>query len=138
MTNARPFPMLKELFESAERIWFSLGPADRLEAFAAHPKIGSSKASAQQSATAANWSAAEQSDVNKADTTTIEALAEANRLYEQKFGFIFIVFAHGKSAEEMLAICKARYGNSIETELQLAAEEQNRITELRLARLLER
>jgi OHCU decarboxylase len=138
MTNARPFRMLDDLFDSARRIWFSLSPADWLEAFATHPKIGSSSASGEQSATAGSWSAEEQSQVYRSDPKCMDELAEANRLYQKKFGFIFIVFAHGKTAEEMLAICKARYGNSVETELQLAAEEQNKITELRLTRLLER
>lgn len=74
--------------------------------------------------------------------TTVEGvrddLAGANRLYEAKFGFIFIVCATGKTAGEMLAICHARLGNSAETELQIAAGEQRQITEIRLGKLLER
>ena len=59
-------------------------------------------------------------------------------MYEERFGFIFIVCATGKSAKEMLAICKARLGNSVETELRLAAVEQEKITEIRLTKLLEK
>lgn len=129
--------MLENLFETAERTWFSLAPADWLEAFAAHPKIGSSTPAATQELRATNWSADEQSGVNSAKNSVRTELADANRLYEDKFGFIFIVCASGKSADEMLAICKARFGNSVETELAIAAEEQRKITEIRLAKLLE-
>ena len=137
MTEKRPFALLEDLFETGGRIWFSSSPADRLEAFAAHPKIGTEKGTKTQSRKSAASSASEQSNVKDASPHVLTALADANRLYEQKFGFIFIVFAQGKTAEEMLAICRARYGNSVETELQLAAEEQHKITEARLIKLLE-
>ena len=137
MTAARPFPLLEDLFEKAERTWFSLSRADWLEAFAAHPKIGSSKSAPVQKARAAEWSAGEQSGMAAAESEVREQFALANRLYEDKFGFIFIVCASGKSAGEMLAICKARFGNSIETELRIAADEQRKITEIRLNKLLE-
>ena len=86
---------------------------------------------------AAEWSSGEQSGVETAANTVRNELAEANRLYEAKFGFIFIVCATGKTADEMLAVCRARLGNSLETELQIAAEEQRKITEIRLNKLLE-
>ena len=138
MTASRPFMTVDSLFERAERIWFDLSVADHLEAFAAHPAIGSSKAAATQQARAADWSAGEQSGVNAAGEQIKSDLAEANRLYRDKFGFIFIVCATGKTAEEMLSISRARLGNSVETELSIAAEEQNKITEIRLKKLLER
>lgn len=139
MAEARPFPMLEALFQKAEYIWFSLAPGDWLDAFAAHPKIGSTGIRVpNQQAKSAEWSSDEQSGVQSAATGVRDELAEANRLYEEKFGFIFIVCATGKTAEEMLGICRARFGNSPETELRLAAEEQRKITEIRLNRLLER
>ena len=137
MAATRPFPMLEKLFETAERVWFALSTADQLEAFAAHPTIGSTKAAASQKKQAADWSAGEQSGVATAESEVGEQLAAVNRLYEKKFGFIFIVCATGKSADEMLAICRARLGNTPETELKIAAEEQRKITEIRLNKLLE-
>ena len=137
MAARRPYPMIEHLFEMARRVWFSLSTSDHLEAFAAHPKIGSKKPAAVQKKTAAGWSKDEQSGVKKGSKKVLDQIAECNRLYEQRFGFIFIVFAAGKTADEMLAICKARLGNSVETELQIAAEEQHKITELRLTKLLE-
>lgn len=138
MTEARPFAMIEDLFAAGERIWFSLSTTDHLEAFAAHPKIGSTKAANAQKKRAADWSAGEQASVSEAGDDVKQKLADANRLYENKFGFIFIVCATGKSADEMLAICRARTRNSAETELELAAIEQWKITEIRLNKLLEK
>ncbi len=129
--------MLEDLYDRADSIWFSLASADWLEAFAAHPKIGSRKPARLQKKRAADWSAGEQAGTNAAAEAVRNELADANRLYEDKFGFIFIVCATGKSADEMLAICRARLGNSIETEMRIAAEEQAKITRIRLDKLLE-
>jgi OHCU decarboxylase len=64
------------------------------------------------------------------------ALAAANREYEQRFGYIYIVFATGESAEEMLALARERLRNDPDIELRVAAEEQRKITRLRLDKLL--
>ncbi len=138
MAASRPFPMLENLFTRSDDIWFALSPADWLEAFAAHPKIGSKRPAKKQKARSADWSADEQSAVSDAEGQVRKDLDNANSLYEAKFGFIFIVCATGKSADEMLAICRARLGTSIETELRIAGAEQNKITALRLNKLLER
>ena len=137
MADLGPFPMLENLFETAETVWFALSPADWREAFVAHPKIGSKKPAPGQKARAADWSSGEQSGMQVADASVSDQLADANRLYEAKFGFIFIVCATGKSADEMLAICRARLGNSAETEMRIASREQQKITEIRLTKLLE-
>ena len=136
MASERPFRMLEDLFERSESVWFSLTPADWLEAFAAHPQIGSRKVGATHSRSS-EWSANEQSGTGKANITTLNALAEANRLYLENFGFIFIICATDRSADEMLQECRARLGNSLKTELEIAAREQHKITELRLGKLLE-
>jgi 2-oxo-4-hydroxy-4-carboxy-5-ureidoimidazoline decarboxylase len=136
MTKARPFGDFSELLEKAENIWKNLETKDRLEAFAAHPKIGAKRSAPSQQAQAAAWSGGEQSGMQAANDATKDALAEANRLYEEKFGFIFIVCATGKSAREMLEICRARLENSLDEEMRIAAEEQRKITEIRLKKLL--
>ena len=138
MAESRPFAMLENLFRRADEVWHSLSTSDQLEAFAAHPKIGSTKSAPTQQHRAASWSANEQSGMEAADADVRRRLAEANSLYEAKFGFIFIVCASGRSAEEMLSKCQSRLGNSLETELKTAAEEQRKITEIRLGKLLER
>ena len=138
MAESRPFAMLENLFRRADEVWSSLSTADHLEAFAAHPKIGSTRSASTQQHRAASWSANEQSGMEAADADVRRRLAEANSLYEARFGFIFIVCASGRSAEEMLVMCQSRLGNSLETELNIAADEQRKITEIRLGKLLER
>ena len=136
MTAARPFGDVDELLAKADDIWCSLSAEDWLAAFRAHPKIGEKKAAATQSEEARKWSAQEQSGIRNAAADTMAALAAGNQDYEQRFGFIFIVCATGKSSEEMLAILKRRLQNDAEAEMGIAAEEQRRITRLRLEKLL--
>ena len=136
MTSARPFADNAELFAEADDVWWSLSPEDWLEAFRAHPKIGEQKAAAVQTEQAQTWSAQEQSGVANASLQTKDELARLNREYEDRFGFIFIVCASGKSSDEMLSILKSRICNDRETELRIAAEEQGKITRLRLEKLL--
>ena len=137
MSDARPFLTSDELSSKADEIWWNLDQEDWLEAFRAHPKIGETKAAAAQSAEAEAWSAQEQSVSERAAAETKAALAEGNREYEQRFGFIFIICATGKSAEEILAALNGRLINDADTELRVAAEEQRKITQLRLQKLLE-
>ena len=85
----------------------------------------------------ADWSRREQAGTKSASSQTLANIAEANRRYEERFGHIFIVCASGKSAAEMLALARARLHNDAQTELEIAAEEQRKITRLRLAKLLE-
>lgn len=136
MVNGRPFDGLDELLAQAEHIWWSLDEQDWLEAFRSHPKIGERKAAAGQSEQAQRWSAQEQSSVSSASMETVAELAEKNRKYEERFGFIFIVCASGKSPQEMLAILNSRLANDRGVELRNAAEEQRKITRLRLEKLL--
>lgn len=137
MSDARPFSNADELSSKADETWWNLDEEDWLEAFRAHPKIGEKKAAAAQSADAQRWSAQEQSESERAAAETKAALADGNREYEKRFGFIFIICATGKSAEEMLAALNARLNNDSKTELRAAAEEQRKITQLRLQKLLE-
>ncbi|HSD89304.1 MAG TPA: allantoicase [Kofleriaceae bacterium] len=133
MAGARPFEDAAALLRIAEHTWWSTGVEDHLEAFAAHPKIGDRKTPATGDA---KWSTGEQAGTTAANDQTLAELAEANRLYEAQLGFIFIVCASGRSADAMLADLRARLSNSREVELRTAAEEQAKITRLRLRKLL--
>jgi OHCU decarboxylase len=137
MCEERPFHDLAELLAKADAEWWSLEEEDWLEAFSRHPKIGEKKAERAQASEAQSWSEQEQSGTRSADEETKRELAELNQVYADKFGFIYIVCATGKSADEMLSILKARLRNDTETEIRAAAEEQRRITHLRLQKLLE-
>jgi allantoicase len=134
LAAAGPFRTDAGLYEASDEVWRSLDPRDWLEAFGAHPKIGERKAG--QPERSARWSDAEQAGARAADGDVLAAIAEANRQYESRFGYIFIVCATGKSADEMLDLARARFDNDPEAELHVAAEEQRRITRLRLERLL--
>lgn len=136
MVDSRPFAGPVELLETADRVWWSLAPKDWLEAFHSHPKIGEKQAAAATAREAQQWSADEQSGIRTSAQATIDSLASLNRVYEEKFGFIFIICASGKSSEEMLASLRERLENEPDEELRNAAAEQARITKLRLEKLL--
>jgi 2-oxo-4-hydroxy-4-carboxy-5-ureidoimidazoline decarboxylase len=135
MARRRPFASFDGLLQAAGEIWSRLDPADWTEAFRAHPQIGQRQSTHRFAQTQA-WSAQEQAGMSQAGVGVTMNLEEANREYLAKFGYIFIVCASGKSADEMLAILRSRLPNSPEQEIHLAAEEQNKITRLRLERLL--
>jgi allantoicase len=133
MAAARPFEDTAALLRIAERTWWSLGVDDHLEAFAAHPKIGEKKAPA---AGDTKWSSGEQAGTAAASEQTLTELADAQRTYESQYGFIFIVCASGRSAEGMLRDVLDRLAGPREVELRTAAEEQAKITRLRLGKLV--
>jgi allantoicase len=130
------FMSLAMLKSRAADLWSALPAKDWDQAFRAHPRIGETKAAETQSAVAKGWSAKEQASVDTATEATKAELREANLAYEAKFGRIYIVCATGKTAEEMLAIARARMSSDAETELARAADEQRKITELRLEKLV--
>lgn len=137
MVSDMPFYNLHQLFSRADSVWWSLGEKDWLEAFSSHPKIGEKEAAHVQSPEAARWSEQEQAATQAATQEMLVELRALNHAYEERFGFIFIVCATGKTTEEMLALIKERLLNDYKTELRIAAEEQRRITHLRLRKLLE-
>jgi OHCU decarboxylase len=134
--NEKTFASLEVLKKRAGEIWTGVSHKDWDEAFSCHPRIGEKKAQASQTAAAQAWSAGEQAKVAEASTAVLDELRAVNRAYEEKFARIYIVCATGRSADEMLAIAKERMGNDEKTELERAADEQRKITELRLEKLV--
>jgi OHCU decarboxylase len=130
MVERRPFQSEAAALDAGDRVWKSLFPRDWLEAFRAHPRIGDPAVTGR--------AGGEQAGTRSAPEATLSELARANRLYEERFGHIYIVCASGLSAEEMLDLCRRRLHNDRETELAVAAEEQGKITRLRLGRLFVR
>lgn len=130
----RPFAGGAKLLEVAERVWFSLGEADWLEAFAQHPRIGERKAA---STAYLAHSEAEQAAAQGTLEDVAEALATGNQEYEARFGFRYLVFASGRTAPELLAVLQERLRHTREEELLEAARQQHRITALRMAKWLE-
>jgi 2-oxo-4-hydroxy-4-carboxy-5-ureidoimidazoline decarboxylase len=137
ITTFFPVEDLVELLEDAEEQWYKCSPEDWKEAFSYHPKIGDIESLKEKFASTANWAMGEQSGTSTASEETIKMLAKGNAEYEARFGYIFIVCATGKTAEEMLGILQSRLHNDPKEELEIAADEQNKITRLRLEKLLE-
>jgi OHCU decarboxylase len=136
MVQYLPFVSEKDLHNKATQIWFAqCHKPDWLEAFGHHPKIGELDIEKKFSSTK-DWAKTEQAGVQTNNITVIEKLAKRNYEYEKKFGFIFIVCATGKSAEEMLQLIDERLLNDYDEEIKIAREEQNKITQLRLKKLL--
>jgi 2-oxo-4-hydroxy-4-carboxy-5-ureidoimidazoline decarboxylase len=136
LSGKRPFEDEAAVLITSDEIWRSLGTADWLQAFQSHPKIGESRAAAPAGGNSAAWSQQEQKAVAAAEEEIKVGLAKGNGEYEEKFGFIFIVCATGKSGLEILGILKRRLQNGKEKELREAAEEQRQITQLRLKKWL--
>ena len=141
MARLRPFEDLAALLRLGERTWWALAEADHREAFAAHPRIGAQKAppaevTSDDMSTTLRWARDEQRSTAAAETSTLDGLAEANRAYEAKHGFLFIVCATGRGAGDMLAELRARLERTPAEELRTAAEEQAKITRLRLTKLV--
>ena len=153
MAAARPFATIEAIYAASDKIDGSLEPSDWIEAFHAHPRIGERAAAgragrAEKAGTAgragkarrvdarASWSNEEQAGARGASEAVRDRLAALNRDYEARFGYIFIVCATGKTADEMLAELERRLAHSASEELPVAAAEQRKITHLRIAKLL--
>lgn len=137
MVASRPYGSVDELTQAADRHWRSLAQRDWLEAFGGHPKIGDPNSASGAPAGNGNrrMAAAEQAGAADATARVSASLARHNGVYEEKFGFIFIVCASGKTAEQMLSGLRARLHNTRAEELVNAAEEQRKITQLRIRKL---
>lgn len=129
----KQFPFVSEaaLISTATSIWYDkCTSTDWLESFTHHPRIGDTKSLKEK------FAGKEQEGIAAASAETIEALAKANAAYENKFGFIFIVCATGRSADEMLRLVDERLLNTKEEESLISMGEQQKITIIRLKKLL--
>jgi 2-oxo-4-hydroxy-4-carboxy-5-ureidoimidazoline decarboxylase len=134
VASRRPYATVEALHKAADSIWWKLERADWLEAFSHHPQIGDKPASGSESAR--HWAAGEQAGAHATSDDVKTRLARANHAYFDKFGYIYIVCATGKTAEGMLAILNQRLQNDPPSELSIAAEQQRLITRIRLEKLL--
>jgi OHCU decarboxylase len=134
VAERRPYVNTEALRKAADSIWWKLDRADWMEAFSHHPQIGDKPASGSESAR--KWAEGEQTGARVASDDVKTRLARANRAYFEKFGYIYIVCATGRTAEGMLAILNQRLQNDLASELSIAAEQQRLITRIRLEKLL--
>ncbi len=136
VASLRPYASADELIQKQEEIWNELEKKDYLEAFDGHPKIGDVSSLKKKYAHTKALASGEQSGVDSASDEVIRELAQFNTAYENRFGYIFIVCATGKSALEMLEILKSRIDNNPDDELRISAGEQAKITKIRMEKLL--
>lgn len=135
MISIRPFQNVAHLLECAGRIWSKLPHTEWLEAFTHHPKIGDMQSLREKFKNTQHWAEKEQAGMAQASDEILQKLADGNKAYEEKFGYIFIVCATGKSASEMLQLLEKRLSHTPYEELKIAAEEQLKITRLRLKKV---
>ncbi len=135
MVAARPYHSIAQFTEAADSHWRAMGRRDVLEAFRGHPQIGRPDSLKNADPGDHALAAQEQSAAARASAPVSASLIKHNRDYEKKFGFIFIVCASGKSAEHILRLLRARMDNTHQQEFANAAEEQRKITQLRIHKL---
>jgi 2-oxo-4-hydroxy-4-carboxy-5-ureidoimidazoline decarboxylase len=135
MIALRPLKSVRAVSKAADRVWDTMKEPDWMEAFACHPRIGERKVP-QASAQSVMWSRQEQSQAIAANERLLARLAEGNALYEQRFGFTYVVCAADKSAGKLLAILERRISSTRDAELREAAEQQRQIMQLRLGKWL--
>lgn len=130
-----PVQNLVDLLEFAEEEWYECNPADWLESFQNHIKIGDKKTLQVNFENGDEWAFYEQSGVFNCSAELLDELEKANELYEENFGYPFIISATGKTGQEMLDNILERIDNDPHDELIIAAAEQNKITQIRLKKL---
>jgi 2-oxo-4-hydroxy-4-carboxy-5-ureidoimidazoline decarboxylase len=135
MLARRPFRSRDQLLEAAVIVWGSLDPGDWREAFSHHPRIGERTGAVPQTARGAAWSAGEQAGMDSAGASLKHELAAVNLEYEARFGFVYIVCATGKTANQMLNLARTRLRHEAGMELATAAKEQEKIMRIRLETL---
>jgi 2-oxo-4-hydroxy-4-carboxy--5-ureidoimidazoline (OHCU) decarboxylase len=98
---------------SAEEAIAGLDEQDKIEALAAHPAIGATHLSER--------STAEQG--GQADPVVMTELSYLNQVYEEKFGFRFVVFVNSRPKSEILEVLRQRLERARDEELQTGLEE---------------
>jgi 2-oxo-4-hydroxy-4-carboxy-5-ureidoimidazoline decarboxylase len=123
-----PFIDVDALLDRADRVLAELPDAEIDAALDGHPRIGGTVDNAS--------SAREQAGMTDAGDDVRAALAAGNRVYEDRFGYVYLVCASGRSAHELLEILVDRLGNDPDTERRVMRNELAKINRLRLQRLL--
>ncbi len=137
MLHVFPVEDYVDLTEDAEEKWYECTAHEWKEAFRYHPRIGDTASLKEKFASTAQWASGEQSGVRSASEQVLKDLVELNKAYEEKFGYIFITCATGKTADQMLEELRSRLSNDEDTEIKIAADQQAQITRIRLGKLLD-
>lgn len=131
--DGRPYTDVEDALRVADEAARRWRPEDVDRALAAHPRIGER---AEGRGTEAAWSRQEQSGV-AGDGATRQALAEANRAYEDRFGRVFLICATGLGGDQVLGALHERLDHDDATEDAVVATELRKIALLRLRKALQ-
>jgi 2-oxo-4-hydroxy-4-carboxy-5-ureidoimidazoline decarboxylase len=135
MVAQRPYTDVSALRDGCEKCFDELTHSDWLEAFHSHPRIGERDSLPMRLAGNRQWSSGEQAGITSADESTLKLIADGNMSYDERFGYPYIVCATGKSAVQMCELLYQRLNNDAFVELEIACDEQRKITRLRLKKL---
>lgn len=130
MRDRMPFHGTEELLSASDEVWRLLPQEEKLKAISAHPRIGKTNAPAQESSQFSNEE--QRACSESVNGELARRLQEGNDAYYEKFGFIFLICATGKTAEEILCELNRRLQNPLEIELRTAEEEKRKIIRIRL------
>ena len=131
LTEGRPYRSVDEILAAADNALDKIDDGDLDAALAGHPRIGERPAG-----DAGGFSGREQAGVATASAETRAALAEGNRAYEARFGWVYLVCATGRSGDELLAMLRERLANDPATERRVVRGELRKINRLRLEALV--
>jgi 2-oxo-4-hydroxy-4-carboxy-5-ureidoimidazoline decarboxylase len=128
VSSRRPYADAQSFLTAAGNALNRLTDDDWVAAFKAHPRIGERGGDAPES------SLREQSRAMQSASATLAALEAENRQYEERFGYVFLIRASGRSGEEILSELRRRMKNDPALEL---AEARRELSEIAGDRLLE-
>jgi 2-oxo-4-hydroxy-4-carboxy--5-ureidoimidazoline (OHCU) decarboxylase len=98
----------------AEEVLAGLSEEEQVEALAAHPAVGARSGLSARSA-------AEQGSDH--DPVVLSELAYLNQVYEEKFGFRFVVFVAGRPKAQILELLRERLARTRDEELATGVRE---------------
>ncbi len=134
MLEGLPYDSPEQLRDHASKAWAQCERADWRQALDGHPRIGQK---AKGNDLASRWSRTEQSQAGQDQDESVKAeLADVQEAYYQKFGFIFLIFASGRSSAEILEVARERIQHSEDQEWPIVSQELAKIIDLRLERHL--
>jgi 2-oxo-4-hydroxy-4-carboxy-5-ureidoimidazoline decarboxylase len=129
LCDNRPYPDVDSLLESSDKFLADIAEIEIEESLINHPRIGAQNAGPR--------SAREQSRfASTIDEAAFAEFAALNQQYEDKFGFLFLIAAEGRSASEIMDVLKDRLKNDAATERGVMRVELAKINRLRLQQLL--
>jgi OHCU decarboxylase len=104
---------LENPLESAADLIADLPEDELVEALAAHPQIGAKNLSRRS----------KREQGAHADAAVETELVYLNQVYEEKFGFRFVVFVAGRPKDQILDVLRSRLERDRDEELRTAAQE---------------